>query len=62
MWHSELTAPLPISILLICFQGATSLFFGFTPGLDERDADADADLIIRDPVAHSFEQIMNELK
>ena len=39
MWHSELTAPLPISILLICFQGATSLFLGFTLGLDERDAD-----------------------
>ena len=26
------------------------------------NADADADLIIRDPVAQSFEQIMNELK
>ena len=48
----------PAAGLLNYFSGSHLVLMNATP----TSADADADLIIRDPVAHSFEQIMNELK
>ena len=40
------------------FSGSHLVLMNATP----TNADADADLIIRDPVAQSFERIMDELK
>ena len=48
----------PAAGLLNYFSGSHLVLMNATP----TNADADADLIIRDPVAQSFERIMDELK
>lgn len=47
----------PAAGLLNYFSGSHLVLMNATP----TNADADADLIIRDPVAHSFEAVMKEL-
>ena len=48
----------PAAGLLNYFSGSHLVLMNATP----TNADADADLIIRDPVAQSFESVMSELK